>query len=68
MSKFFKVSKFSNGRMRYRVLGFKGFIAKRKRKSRGWGIERQSTFTQLHMGKLSIALERGGKPLYNFEG
>ena len=64
----FKVSKNVNGRVRYSILGVKGFVAKRKRKSRGWGIERQRTFTQLHMGKLSLAVEVRNRHTYNFAG
>jgi len=66
--KLFKVSDSKNGRIRYRILGITGFVAKRKRKSRGWGIERQSTFTQLHMGKLSIAVEVRSRHTHNFVG
>lgn len=63
--KLFKFSENKNGRIRYSVLGLKGFIAKRKYKSRGWGIERQTNFTQLHMGRLSVAIEkRKGRKIY----
>lgn len=54
-----------NGRIRYSVLGLKGFIAKRKYKSRGFGIEKQKNFTQLHLGRLSVAIEkRKGRKIY----
>ena len=66
----FRISKKSNGRIRFTALGFSGFIALRKIKSRGYGIQRQSTFTQLHLGRISIALEqnRPSRQLWNFSG
>ena len=66
----FRVSKKSNGRIRFTALGFSGFIALRKNKSRGYGLQRQSTFTQLHLGRTSIALEhnRPVKEVWNFAG
>ncbi len=67
--KIIRVSPKVNGRIRFRVFNLKGFIALRKYKSRGWGIERQNTFVQLHLGKTSIAVERGvGRRTYNFVG
>ena len=67
--KLIKISKKSNGRIRFKVLGFTGFIALRKYKSRGWGLEKQSTFTQLHLGKTSIAIEKkNGRHTHNFTG
>jgi hypothetical protein len=66
----FRISKKSNGRIRFTALGFSGFIALRKIKSRGYGVQRQSTFTQLHLGRISIALEhnRPAKQVWNFAG
>lgn len=66
----FRISKKSNGRIRFTALGFTGFIALRKIKSRGYGVEHQSTFTQLHLGRTSIALEhnRPAKQVWNFAG
>ena len=61
-----KLSGFNKGRNRFRILGFTGFIAKRKYLSRGYGIEKQRTFTQLHLGKLSIAVEVRARSTHNF--
>ena len=66
--KLIKISKKSNGRIRFKVLGYTGFIALRKYKSRGWGVEKQNTFTQLHLGKTSIAVERRDRHTHNFTG
>ena len=63
-----KLSANMNGRIRFKVLGVKGFYAKRKYKSRGWGIERQRTFTQLHLGKRSVAFEVRNRHTGNFAG
>ncbi|WMM95566.1 hypothetical protein CRP143_gp1 [Roseobacter phage CRP-143] len=63
-----KLSENINGRIRFNVLGVKGFYAKRKIKSRGWGIERQRTFTQVHLGKRSVAFERRDRHTHNFAG
>lgn len=52
-----RIAKKSNGRIRFRVLNTNGFIAIRKHKSRGWKIERQNIFLQVHMGKRSIGFE-----------
>lgn len=66
----FKVSQKSNGRIRFNVFGKQGFIALRTKKSRGWNIQSQNTFTQYHMGKVSIAIEKKqpGRKLYQFAG
>jgi len=66
--KIIKFTPFINTRSRFYVLGFTGFIAKRKYKSRGFGIEKQKTFTQLHLGKLSIAIEKRARWTWNFAG
>ena len=67
--KIIKLSAHSKGRTRFSVLNrFKGFVAIRKRKSRGYGLEKQNTFTQLHLGKVSIALELRKRSTGNFAG
>lgn len=66
--KLIKLSANMNGRTRFNVVGIKGFLAKRKYKSRGWGIEVQNTFVQLHMGKRSLAIEVKGRKTSNFSG
>jgi hypothetical protein len=64
-----KLSKHINGRTRYNLFGkLKGFVAVRKRKSRGFGIQKQNTFTQLHLGRVSIAVERRSRHTGNFAG
>ena len=64
-----KLSAHINGRTRFTVLGrYKGFVALRKRKSRGYGLEKQRTFTQLHLGRVSIAVERRDRHTGNFAG
>lgn len=69
MNKIIKVSANMNGRTRFKLFNkFNGFVAKRKHKSRGWGIEKQRTFTQLHLGKTSIAIEMRNRHTHNFAG
>lgn len=63
-----KISANMNGRRRFNVFGFKGFVALRKYKSRGWGVQRQRTFTQLHLGKVSFAIDARPRHTYNFAG
>ena len=63
-----KISANMNGRRRFSVFGLKGFVAMRKRKSRGFGVQKQKTFSQLHLGRLSIALDRRPRLTYNFAG
>jgi hypothetical protein len=63
-----KITANINGRRRFNVLGYTGFIALRKYKSRGWGLERQNTFTQIHLGKRSIGIERRKRYTHNFAG
>lgn len=63
-----KLSKHSKGRTRFNIVGIKGFVALRKRKSRGYGLEKQRTFTQLHLGRISIAVERRDRHTGNFAG
>ena len=44
---------------RFNILNQKGFFRLRKEKSRGWfKTQKGSTFMQLHLGKLTIGLER----------
>lgn len=66
----FRIAEKSNGRIRFNALGFSGFIALRKKKSRGYGIQRQSTFTQFHFGRTSFAFEHSApaKQVWNFAG
>lgn len=66
----FRVSPNSKGRIRFTALGLAGFIAVRKTKSRGFGIERQPVFIQIHLGRISVALERSrpARNLWNFAG
>ena len=63
-----KISANMNGRRRFNVFGFKGFVALRKAKSRGFGVERQKTFSQLHLGRVSVALDCRPRHTYNFAG
>ena len=63
-----KVTETMNGRKRFAIGKLKGFIALRKKKSRGWGIEKQNTFTQLHLGKVSIAFDMRARHTANFAG
>lgn len=63
-----KISANMNGRRRFNVFGLKGFVAMRKRKSRGFGVQKQKTFSQLHLGRLSIALDCRPRHTYNFAG
>ena len=64
-----KVTETMNGRKRFAIgKKVKGFIALRKKKSRGWGLQKQNTFTQLHLGKISIALDMRKRHTANFAG
>lgn len=64
-----KVTETMNGRKRFAIgKKVKGFIALRKKKSRGFGIEKQNTFTQLHLGKMSIAFDMRARHTANFAG
>lgn len=63
-----KVTETINGRKRFAIGKLKGFIALRKYKSRGWKIERQKTFTQLHLGKVSLAFDMRARHTANFAG
>lgn len=63
-----KVTGLKNGRIRYQLGYLKGFVAIRKLKSRGLGVEKQKCFNQLHLGKVSIAVEkkRPARQLWDF--
>ena len=64
-----KVTETINGRKRFAIgKKVKGFIALRKYKSRGWKLERQKTFTQLHLGKVSLAFDMRARHTANFAG
>ena len=64
-----KVTETINGRKRFAIgKKVKGFIALRKKKSRGWGLQKQNTFTQLHLGKISIAVDMRKRHTANFAG
>ena len=54
----FKLSTNQNGRRRFTIGNFKGFIAIRKNLSRGFGIQKQRTFNQLQLLKYSICIEK----------
>ena len=59
--KLLNIKQTSKGTTRFTVLGSKqGFYRLRKVKSR-WGFDRGECFTQLHLGKLTVALERKSK-------
>lgn len=61
----------SNSTIRYTVNGFKstGFYRVRKRKSRGYRFQYGDTFTQLHLGRITIAWETGTiRHTWNFSG
>lgn len=67
----FRMSKMSNGRIRFTAFGLQGYIAIRKKKSRGYKIERSEMFTHLHLGKRTIAVETNKsskRQLWNFSG
>jgi len=66
--KLIKFTPFIKTRARFTILGCTGFIAKRKYLSRGFKIEKQNTFTQLHLGRISIAIEKRARYTHNFAG
>lgn len=57
----------NNGRIRFTMGRTNGFLAVRKVKYR-WGFSKGPAFTQVHLGKLSVALERKAphKQLWNW--
>jgi hypothetical protein len=60
----------SNGTTRFTVLGKQGFYRLRSQKKR-WGFGningKPSSFKQIHLGKLTLALEsKKGRSLFNF--
>ena len=51
---------------RFTILGKQGFYRLRKIKTR-YGLERGDSFNQLHVGKLTVALQRRqGRKLFGF--
>lgn len=70
MHESFKVAPMSNGRSRFHIGNITGFVAVRKIKSRGYCVEDGKCFTQIHLGKVTIAVEKA-KPerqTWNFAG
>ena len=68
--KLFTIKPESKGTTRFVVLGKQGFYRKRLVKSR-WGFGnvngKPSSFKQIHLGKLTLALEsKKGRSLFNF--
>ena len=64
--KLFTRKETSNGTTRFTLLGKQGFYRVRKVKSR-WGISKGSSFRQIHLGKLTVALQRSkGRSLFGF--
>jgi hypothetical protein len=56
----------SKGTTRFTVLAKQGFYRLRKAKTR-YGIERGDSFVQLHVHKLTVALQRSkGRKLFGF--
>lgn len=57
----------NNGRIRFTLGRTNGFVAVRKIKYR-WGFSQGTAFTQVHLGKFSVALERKAthKKLWNW--
>ena len=60
----------SNGTVRFAVSKYwaEGFYRVRKLKDRGLGANHETSFDQIHMGKITIAVEKrpSGKALWNF--
>lgn len=68
--KLFTIKPESKGTTRFIVLGKQGFYRKRSKVSR-WGFGnvngKPSSFKQIHLGKLTLALEsKKGRSLFNF--
>ena len=70
--KLFNIKATKNGTTRFTVLGKQGFFRKRLVKSR-WGFgnlkasNKPNSFKQMHLGKLTIALEsKKGRSIFNF--
>lgn len=64
------IAPMSKGRYRFRLGDVTGFIAVRKKKSRGYCVEDGRTFTQVHLGKVSIGFEKSSpeRMTWNFAG
>ena len=61
-----KIKSESNGTVRFTVLGKQGFYRLRKIKKR-YGIDKGESFVQLHVHKLTVALQRKkGRKLFGF--
>lgn len=58
LGKKFYITANTNGRRRFRLGKLIGMVAIRKVKSRGFGIEKGKCFNQLHLGKISVMLEK----------
>jgi len=59
----------SKGTVRFNVgkLGLQGFYRIRSRKDRGLGANHENSFDQVHVGRLTIAVERpAGRDIWNF--
>ena len=68
--KLFNIKETSNGTTRFTILGKQGFYRLRSQKKR-WGFGnvngKPSSFKQVHVGKLTLALEsKKGRSLFNF--
>lgn len=55
---------------RFNVLGQKGLVRLRKRKSNGWNVHHDDCMTRINMGKLSVYFEHGAtiRALRHFAG
>lgn len=64
----FSIKPKANGRIRYRLFGKRdGFIAVRTTKRR-FGIQSGKVFKQVHLGKVSVAIEKQPANTWNFSG
>lgn len=70
MHESFRVAPMSKGRSRFHIGKITGFVAIRKHKSRGYCVESGEVFTQIHLGKVTVAVEnnRGKRRTWNFAG
>lgn len=64
--KLLSIKETSKQTTRFTILGKQGFYRLRKIKKR-YGLERGNSFNQLHIGKLTVALQRKqGRKLFGF--
>ena len=56
--KYFSIGEEKKSRRQFNVLGFKGFTAKRKIKSRGYKVEHTNQFIAIHLGRRSIYVKK----------